>query len=95
MKKQVIVNEIHRKKEECENNPNLSPVDVVNDILDFVNKCPDEETQVKKVDKWLPKKEHIDTLFKIYNTRRLDRDDKLVILDIYNTFLELIGTPRV
>ena len=54
-----------------------------------------KETEVKKVDKWLPKKEHIDTLFKIYNTRRLDRDDKLVILDIYNTFLELIGTPRV
>ena len=95
MKKQVIVNEIRRKKEECENNPNLSPVDVVNDILDFVNKCPDEETEVKKVDKWLPKKEHIDTLFKIYNTRQLTRDDKLVILDIYNTFLELVGTPRV
>jgi hypothetical protein len=70
-------------------------VDVVNDILDFVNKCPDEETEVKKVDKWLPKKEHIDTLFKIYNTRQLTRDDKLVILDIYNTFLELVGTPRV
>ena len=95
MKKQVIVNEIHRKKEECENNPNLSPVDVVNDILDFVNKCPDEETEVKKVDKWLPKKEHIDTLFKIYNTRQLTRDDKLVVLDIYNNFLELLGEPRV
>ena len=94
MNKKVIVNEIHRKKKECENNPNLSPVDVVNDILDFVNKCPDEESEVKKVDKWLPKKEHIDTLFKIYNTRQLTRDDKLVILDIYNTFLELIGTPR-
>ena len=95
MKKQVIVNEIHRKKEECENNPNLSSVDVVNDILDFVNKCPDEDTEMKKVDKWLPKKEHIDTLFKIYNTRQLTRDDKLVILDIYNTFLELVGAPRV
>ena len=81
--------------EECKNNPDISPVDVVNDILDFINKCPDEETIPQKVDKWLPKKEHIDTLFKIYNTRKLDRDDKLVVLDIYNTFLELIGTPRV
>jgi len=95
MDKQIIINEVKRKKKECENNPNLSPVDVVDDILDFMNKCPDEDTVAKKVDKWLPKKEHIDTLFKIYNTRKLDRDDKLVILDIYNTFLELIGTPRV
>lgn len=95
MKKQIIKNELIRKIEECKNNPDISPVDVVNDILDFINKCPDEETIPQKVDKWLPKKEHIDTLFKIYNTRKLDRDDKLVVLDIYNTFLELIGTPRV
>ena len=78
MKKQIIKNELIRKIEECKNNPDISPVDVVNDILDFINKCPDEETIPQKVDKWLPKKEHIDTLFKIYNT-----------------FLELIGTPRV
>ena len=95
MKKQIIKNELIRKMEECKNNPDISPVDVVNDIIDFINKCPDEETIPQKVDKWLPKKEHIDTLFKIYNTRKLDRDDKLVVLDIYNTFLELIGTPRV
>ncbi len=95
MNKQIIINEVNRKKEECENNPNLSPIDVVNDILDIMNKCPDENTVTEKVDKWLPKKEYIDTLFKIYNTRQLTRDDKLVILEIYNTFRELIGDPRV
>lgn len=93
--KNQIINELKRKKEEFKNNPSLSPVDVVDDIIDFVNKCPDEETIPQKVDKWLPKKEHIDTLFKIYNTRQLTRDDKLVVLDIYNTFLELLGEPRV
>lgn len=94
MKKQII-NELKRKKEEFKNNPSLSPIDVVDDIIDFVNKCPDEETIPQKVDKWLPKKEHINTLFKIYNTRQLTRDDKLVVLDIYNTFLELLGESRV
>lgn len=93
--KNQIVNELKRKKEECKNNPSLSPIDVVEDIIDFVNKCPDEETIPQKVDKWLPKREHIDTLFKIYNTRQLTRDDKLVILDIYNNFLDLLGEPRV
>ena len=93
--KNQIINELKRKKEEFKNNPSSSPVDVVDDIIDFVNKCPDEETIPQKVDKWLPKKEHIDTLFKIYNTRQLTRDDKLVVLDIYNTFLELLGEPRV
>ena len=93
--KNQIINELKRKKEEFKNNPSISPVDVVDDIIDFVNKCPDEETIPQKVDKWLPKKEHIDTLFKIYNTRQLTRDDKLVVLDIYNTFLELLGEPRV
>ena len=93
--KNQIINELKRKKEEFKNNPSLSPVDVVDDIIDFVNKCPDEETIPQKVDKWLPKKEHIDTLFKIYNTRQLTRDDKLVVLDIYNNFLELLGEPRV
>lgn len=93
--KNQIINELKRKKDECINNPSISPIAVVDDIIDIVNKFPDEETIQKKVDKWLPKKEHIDTLFKIYNTRQLDRDDKLVVLDIYNTFLELIGEPRV
>lgn len=88
MNKQVIINELHRKMEELKLNPDVSPVDVVNDILDFVNKCPDDG-------RWIPRKEHTDTLFKIYNTRKLDRDDKLVVLDIYNTFLELLGTPRI
>lgn len=95
MDKQLIINELHRKKDECENNHLLSPVDVVDDILDLFNKFPDEETVTKKVDKWLPKREYIDTLFKIYNTRQLDRNDKLVILEIYNNFLDLIGEPRV
>ena len=95
MNKQTIIDHLHQKIRECETNPDISAMDVVEDILDFINKCPDEETEMKKVDKWLPKKEHIDTLFKIYNTRKLDRDDKLVVLDIYNTFLALIGTPRV
>lgn len=93
--KDLIIRELKKKMEECKANPDISPIDVVNDITDFVNKCPDEETIAKKVDKWLPKKEHIDTLFKIYNTRQLTRDDKLVVLDIYNTFLELLGEPRV
>ena len=95
MNKQTIINHLHQKIKECETNPDISAVDVIEDILDFINKCPDEETIPQKVDKWLPKKEHIDTLFKIYNTRQLTRDDKLVVLDIYNTFLDLIGEPRV
>jgi len=95
MNKEIIIKELHKKIRECETNPDISAVDIIEYILDFINKCPDEETIPQKVDKWLPKKEHIDTLFKIYNTRKLDRDDKLVVLDIYNTFLELIGTPRV
>ena len=94
MDKQLIINELHRKKDECENNHLLSPVDVVDDIIDFVNKCPNEETDEKKVSKWLPKREYIDTLFKIYSTRRLDLYDKQVVLDIYNNFLDLLGEPR-
>ncbi len=94
MKNQTI-KEINKKKEECKNNPSISPIDIVDDILDIINKFPDEETIQKKIDKWLPKKEHIDTLFKIYNTRQLTREDKLVVLDIYNTFIELLGEPRV
>jgi transcription elongation factor Elf1 len=94
MDKQLIINELHRKKDECENNHLLSPVDVVDDIIDFVNKCPDEETDDKKVNKWLPKREYLDTLFKIYSTRRLDLYDKQVVLDIYNNFLDLLGEPR-
>lgn len=92
---EVLVREIKKKRDECKNNPSISAVDAVDDILDLVNKFPDEETVAKKVDKWLPKREYIDTLFKIYNTRQLDRNDKLVILEIYNNFLDLIGEPRV
>lgn len=93
--KNLLIKELKRKAKECMDNPDIQPIDVVNDIIDFVDKLPDEETIEKKVDKWFPKKEHIDTLFKIYNTRQLTRDDKLVILEIYNTFLDLIGEPRI
>lgn len=93
--KNQIIKELNKKKEECKNNPSISPIDIVDDILDIINKFPDEETIQKKVDKWLPKKEHIDTLFKIYNTRQLTREDKLVVLDIYNTFIELLGESKV
>ena len=92
---EVLTREIKKKRDECKNNPSISAVDAVDDILDLVNKFPDEETVTNKVDKWLPKREYIDTLFKIYNTRQLDRNDKLVILEIYNNFLDLIGEPRV
>lgn len=93
--KNLLIKELKKKAKECMDNPDIQPIDVVNDIIDLVDKLPDEETIEKKVDKWFPKKEHIDTLFKIYNTRQLTRDDKLVVLEIYNTFLDLIGEPRI
>lgn len=90
MDKKVLMNELIRKKQELENNPNVSPIDLINEIMGIVNKCPDDRPQSKKIVGWRPKKEYLDVLDTIFKTRRLSLYDKNVVLQIYNEFHEIL-----
>ena len=90
MDKKILMNELHRKKKEVENNPNISPVTLVNEIIGFADKCPDDRPQSEKTVGWLPKREYLDVLDTIFKTRRLSLYDKNVVLQMYNEFRELL-----